>query len=331
MDQGGRDELSALPRDRRALESAGKGFTLQPWAILVSSWRSVGRQVWTESSKDSLWVVAAGVAFYALLAIFPAVAAVFSIYGLVSEPAEVEQQLRAFEVILPADVVEFLTAEFSRNAARSSGDLGLRFIGSLLITLWSANRGMKALLATVVIAYGEKERGLVAENVLGLLFTLGAIVGLCVALGLLVVLPSIVSFVGLERGTELAVTLLRWPLLFVSLLFGLGILYALAPRRKPPSWRWLTPGAVIATVLWLGGSWLFSIYVTRFGDHAEVYGSLGAAVTLLLWFFVSAYVIALGAEINAILEAIEAKGLPRNEGDPGNERAQISDAAESRP
>jgi membrane protein len=238
----------------------------------------------------------------------------------------VEQQFRAFEAILPADVVEFMTAEFSRNAARSSGDLSLRFIGSLLITLWSANRGMKALIAAVVIAYGEKERGLVAENVIGLLFTLGAIVGLCVALALLVGLPSVIGFVGLERGTELAVTLLRWPLLFMFLLFGLGVLYALAPRRKPPSWRWWTPGAVTATALWLGGSWLFSIYVTRYGNHAEVYGSLGAAVTLLLWFFVSAYVIAFGAEINAIIES-----MGRNARQPGQARTRISDAAGPRP
>lgn len=328
MDQGGRDELS--PSSSGRPDGGDQSSPLRPWKLLASRWRSVARRLWDEMGNDNLWVVAAGVAFYALLAIIPAIAALFSIYGLVSEPAEVERQLREFDAILPAEVVDILTAEFSRNASRSSGDLSLRLVGSFLITLWSANRGMKALIAAVLIAYDQEERGFLAQNALALLFTLGAIVAVCVALGLLVALPSVMDFVGLGRGTQLTVTLLRWPLLFVSLLLGLGTLYTRAPRRELPRWRWSSPGAVIATVLWLGGSWLFSIYVTRYGNYSEVYGSLGAVVTLLLWFFVSAYVIALGAELNAI---IEAKGLPGPQPPrrSGTEPAQASAAATRRP
>lgn len=274
-----------------------------PHAIPYAGWRDILWRVYNEIGRDHVTIMAAGVAFYALLSIVPAIAALVSIYGLVSDPSDVRSQIAALGPVLPREVRRFLVDQLSRAIDKSSGALGISAITSILFSLWSANRGTKALITAVNVAYEEKEeRGIVAQNVFGLVFTLGAIVGTLVALGVVVLVPTVLGYLGLSEVTETAVTLLRWPLLFVVVMLGIGVLYSLGPTRRRAKLRWVSWGAVIATSLWLLSSVLFSLYISYFGSFDETYGSLGAVVILLLWFFVSALVIIVGAEINAEME-----------------------------
>ena len=274
-----------------------------PHMIPYSGWRDILWRVYNEIGRDHVTIMAAGVAFYALLSIVPAIAAMVSIYGLISDPADVRSQIAALGPVLPREVRRFLVDQLSRAIDKSSGALGISALTSILLSIWSANRGTKALITAINVAYEEKEeRGIVAQNVFGLLFTLGAIVGTLVALGAVVLVPTIMGYLGLSEEAEATVSLLRWPLLFVVVIIGIGLLYSLGPTRKRPRLRWVSWGSVIATSLWLLSSVLFSLYISYFGSFDETYGSLGAVVILLLWFFVSALVIILGAEINAEME-----------------------------
>lgn len=273
-----------------------------PWGIIKREWRVIPGHLWDELGKDNVSVAAASVGFYALFAMIPGIAALISIYGLISEPGDVESQLRQFRAILPPQATEIITDQLSRIAERPQRQLSLELVGAFLVSLWSANRGTKALLKAVHMAHDEEDRGFVRQNLVGLVFTLGAVLAVCTVLVLLVVLPSIIEFLGMERRFGWAMSLVRWPLLFVFLMGGLAALYYLGPRRRPPHIGWVVPGAVFATGLWLLGSWLLSLYVANFGDYSQVYGSLAAVVVLLLWFFVTAYVVLVGAEVNAMLD-----------------------------
>lgn len=294
------DEQTSKP----AQERADRGRSAQrPREIPRAGWRDIVWRVYQEYGNDHLPIMAAGVAFYALLAIVPALAAMVAIYGLVSDPAEVRAQVAALDPIFPREVRRFLAEQLTRSIAHSDRALSIGAVTSIALSLWSATRGTKVLITAINVAYEEKEeRGIVMQNVVGLLFTIGAVVGTLVALSLVVVLPSVLDLLGLNRWAAITVSLLRWPLLFLCVMLGVGLLYYFAPTRTRARLRWVSWGAVIATLLWLIGSLLFSTYISYFGSFDKTYGSLGAVVILLLWFYVSALVIILGAEINAEIE-----------------------------
>lgn len=256
-----------------------------------------------EAERDHLGMVAAGVAFYAFLSVFPALAALVSLYGLLSDPNEVERQLAALGSVMPNGVRELLAEQLRRIAGGSSGVLGWGVVLSLLLGLWSANRGTKSLIEAMNIAYDEQEkRGLLALNALSLLLTLGGVLMLVVALVVIVGIPTVLGFVGLGGLARVAVDVLRWPLLIAVVLIGLAVVYRFAPAREGPEWKWVTPGSLLATMVWLAVSIAFSVYVANFGSYEKTYGSLGAVAILLLWFYAGSYVILLGAELNAEAE-----------------------------
>ncbi len=281
-------------RTQRAVKPSASGR--RPWLELLLRTRR-------EAQRDHLAMVAAGVAFYAFLSVFPALAALVSVYGLVSDPQQVEQQINAFGSVMPAGVREVLGEQLRRIAGGSTGALSWGLALSVMVAIWSATKGTKSLIEAMNIAYDEQEkRGLFKLNGLALALTVGGVLTMVVALIVVVGIPTLLGLVGLGGIARIAVDVLRWPLLIAFLLAGLAVVYRLGPAREGARWRWITPGSLFAAMLWLAASIAFSIYVANFGSYEKTYGSLGAVVILLMWFYVGSYVILLGAELNAEVE-----------------------------
>lgn len=267
-------------------------------------------------------LIAAGVTYYGLLALFPAVAALVSLFGLFADPATISQQLSTLQGVLPEGAIQVIGNQISRIQAQGGGTLGLYFLIGLAVSLWSANAGVKSVFDALNIVYGEPERrSFVAYNLQTLLFTLGAIAFIIVAIGGIVIMPAVFAFVGLESMAGSIISLLRWPVLLVVVLFGLALLYRYGPSREHPQWRWVTWGSGFAAVAWLVVSALYSWYVSSFGNFNETYGSLGAVIGFLIWMWISATIVLVGAEINAQLEHQTSKdtttGQPRPMGERG--------------
>ncbi|MGP1397955.1 MAG: YihY/virulence factor BrkB family protein [Inquilinaceae bacterium] len=285
-------------------------------------WWEIVLRVKAAMGDHNISVLSAGCAFYALLAIFPALSAMVAIYGLIADPVDVRDQLGLVRGVLPSEAYEILDGQMRELTAKPPGELGLGLILGLAITVWSATKGVKSLMGALNIIYGEREdRGLIKVNAVAVGLTAGAVFGVTATLFLLVALPGVFALVRLGGQAEDLLSLLRWPLLAVGVIIGLGVIYRYGPSRRPAKWRWLSVGAVAATVLWIVASGLLSFYVESFGSYNETYGSIGAVVVLLMWFYVTAYTILLGGELNAALEHQTARdstvGAPRPMGERG--------------
>ena len=253
--------------------------------------------------RDRLSLIAAGVAFYGLMAIFPALAALVALFGLVASPVQVEQQLALLGGMLPPQAAEVLLGQVRDLAQTDARALGVGVVGGLLLALWSASAGVRTLMEALNVAYGEEEkRGVLRFYGTALLLTLAAIVGALLSIAAVVALPVVLKFLGLGGLLEGIVAFGRWPVLAALLLAGLAVMYRYGPARSRPRWALASWGALIATGLWIVASALFSFYVTRFGSYNETYGAVGAVVVLLTWFLLSAYAILIGAEIDAEME-----------------------------
>lgn len=274
-----------------------------PGEIPPRGWRDVLSRVKESLSRDNLSVISAGVAFYALLAVFPGLAALILLYGLAFDPQQAQEQLEAFGAVLPQEAREVVLGQLGELTATDTGTLGTAAVGSLLLALWSASAGIKTLMLALNVAYHEREkRGFVRFNATALLLTLAAILGAITAIAAVVALPAIISFLHLGDTLESLARYARWPILALAMVLGLSVVYRVGPSRDAARWSWVSWGAVIATVLWLAGSALFSFYVSHFANYNKTYGSMGAIVILLLWFLLTAYSVLIGAEINAEME-----------------------------
>jgi membrane protein len=298
-------------------KESGRGAA-RPRQIPKSGWRDILRRVKLRVGKDNLSIIAAGVAYYGMFAIFPALAALVSIYALVADPADIQNQLAAMEGVMPEEVQAILARQPEDIAGQSGGALGAGVLFGLLVALWSAAKGVKALFIALNIAYQEEEsRGFLKLNGMALLLTLGAIIFIIVSLGLIAALPVLLGNLGLSSGVETLVSLARWPLLAILVMLGFAVLYRYCPDHEQPQWRWVSWGAGIGTGLWLLGSILFSFYISNFGDYNETYGALAAVIILLLWLYLTAYVILLGAEFNAETEHQAEGDSTAGKGKPG--------------
>jgi membrane protein len=264
------------------------------------------RDLKEEVDRDRVLAVAAGVTFYAILALVPAIAAMIAIFGLVLSPAEVPSLLAPVTSLMPEEAATLITGQAERISGTANDALSLTALISLLIALWSANGGTKALIQALGIAYDVKEtRGFVRLNLVSLAFTLTAIV-LVTVLGVLVAaLPFLVSQLG-PVGEDL-ILLFRWPVILALLLVVLAAIYYWAPNRTDAKWAWITPGAVVAALGLIAVSAGLSWYVTNFGSYDETYGSLAAVVVLMLWIWLSTLMVLVGAEVNAELDRRTAR------------------------
>lgn len=274
-----------------------------PEEIPARGWKDILWRLKGQISKDRLSIIAAGVAFYGLMAAFPALIALVGLYGLAFDPQQVEQQVAALSGMLPPQAAELLLGQLRDLTMTSGAALGVGAIAGLALALWSASAGMRTLMEALNVAYNEEEkRGFFRFYGTALLLTLGAIIGVIVAVGMVIALPIVLKFLGLDSLLRGVISFARWPILVGMMLLGLAIVYRYGPSRDQPRWRWVSWGAAAATALWIAGSALFSLYVTRFGSYNETYGSVGAVVILLVWFLLSSYAVLIGAELNAEME-----------------------------
>ena len=283
-------------------EKAHGRFARSPGEIPPKGFRDVALRVKQQAEEDNLFIVAAGIAYYAFLALFPAAAALISIYGLVADPDTIQQQFNSLAGILPADAHELLKQQIQQIAGRPAA-VGWGLVLSIVLALWSANSGMTALFKGVNISYDQRlRRSFVRGTALTLAFTMGAIVIIILSMALIVGLPVTLQRINFAAWLKVLLSVVQWAALAMLIIFSLAALYRYAPDRRPPKWRWVTWGSVTSAVLWLIGSWGFSYYVAHFGNYNKTYGSLAAVVILLFWLFLTSFIILLGAEINAEME-----------------------------
>ena len=296
---------SAAPEVQAAVIRAhergrGRGAT-RPGEIPPKGWKDIVWRTWREFNQDRIPAVAGGVSFFGLLALFPALGAFVSLYGLFADVGAMRDQLNVLAGVLPRDVLTFVADQMGRLAGAEGPKLGVAFVISLVVSLWSANAGMKALFDGLNIAYEETEkRGFIKLNLISLGFTLGALLFAVLSFSAVIAAPVLLSLLHLDG--ELSVAVLRWPALMITMVGGLAVLYRFGPSREQARWRWLTWGSAASAVLWLVVSMLFSWYVGAYAHYDRVYGSLGAVVGFMTWSWLTTIVILFGAELNSEME-----------------------------
>jgi membrane protein len=297
----------------------------RPSEIPKPGWFQIVKRAWKEAKKDTVPLLAAGVAFYAFLAMVPTLIALVMIYGLVTDDeAAVQEQIQSFGSALPSEVETLLTEQMNSLVATSDRALGIGLIVALLLALWSASGGISNLITALNVAYDEEdERGFVKSRLLALGLTIGAIIFMVLAVALVAALPVILDALDLPGWLKALVQAGRWLGLVVAVLVALAILYRLGPDRDAPKFRWVTVGAIVATVLWVIGSVGFSFYVDNFGSYGKTYGTLAGVVVLLLWLWLSSYAALLGAEVNAEMEQQTIKDTTKGEPEPLGQRDAV--------
>lgn len=300
---GAKEEAEARYQQEAPTERGRGRGAAHPAQIPPRGWKDVLIRVKDDLSKNRVVAVAAGIAFYALLAIFPAIAALVALYGLFANPATVGQHLDTLGSFIPGSGMDLIRNQIDHVIAQGNQTLGLTFIIGLAASLWSSNAGTKALFDALNVVYEERERrNFFRLNAASLLFTFASIIFLLTAIGALVVLPAVLGFIGLGGIAETLLKLLRWPLLFGAIVLALAFVYRYGPSREKPQWRWVTPGSVAAALIWIAASILFSWYAESFGNYNKTYGSLGAVIIFMTWIWISALAVLIGAELDAEME-----------------------------
>jgi membrane protein len=304
-----------LPRGRAAE---------RPSQIPPRGWKDIATRVRAELKEDHTSLAAAGVAFFGFLAVIPALAALVSVVGLVTEPDAVTQRADDLFGSLPSEARDLLTAQLDTLASRTSSSLSLSLVVSIALSLWSASSGMSHLIEGVNVAYDEQDgRNLVVKKAMSLAFTLGAIAfGVFTVVGL-AALPAIVDALDLPGWLSGLLRYAFWPVLVVGFVLGLAVLYRHGPHRDAPKWRWVSWGSAVAVVIWLVASILFRVYAANFASYDQSYGSLAAVVVLLLWLYITAFAVLLGAQLNAEMEHQTAVDTTRGPERPLGQRGAV--------
>jgi len=287
----------------RATERGRGRRARAPLQIPWRGWKDIVVRTYQETQDDRLLALAAGVVFYSLVALFPAIAAGVSSYALFADAGIITKHLSFAAGIIPAELLDVLRDEITRIAAKSDGKLTFGFLLGLGVALWSANAGMKAIFDALNVIYDEQEkRGLVHFNLISLFFTVFAIGAVLFAIGGVVVFPLLLAAFGLSSIDDPVIGYLRWPVMFGLIIVGLAVLYRYGPSRRLAKWRWITVGSVFAALGWLAVSSLFSWYLSNFANYNATYGALGAVVGLMMWMWFSTIVVLVGAELNSEIE-----------------------------
>jgi membrane protein len=294
----------------------------KPQEIPAKGWFQIAKRGWAEAKADNVPLMAAGMAYYAFLAIFPAIIAAVLLYSFFADPATIAGQLDALGSAIPADIKKTLTDQI--GLAAGNGKVGFGAVIAILIALFSASGGMGNLMTAINIAYDEEEtRGFVKKRLIALALTVGAIIFFLIVVSLVAVLPIVLGFLGTSGVVAFLIQAARWVLIVIVITVALAVLYRVAPDRDAPKLRWVSVGAGIATLLWIIASVGFSIYVSQFGSYAKTYGAIAGIVILLLWLFITAYAILLGAEINAESEQQTVKDSTKGPSQPIGERDAV--------
>jgi membrane protein len=274
-----------------------------PSEIPPLGWKDILLRVYSGISDERILPNAAGVTYYALLALFPGIAALVSIYGLFADPNTIVSHLDAVAGFTPSGAIDVIRGELIRLSTQGSTTLGVNFLISLVISLWSANSAIKALFDSLNVVYEEKEkRSFIRLNAVTLSFTIATIVFLLIALACVVALPVVLNYLPPSDVTGVVLQIARWPILLVLVAAGLTLIYRYGPSRTEPRWQWITWGSAFAAIVWLAASALFSWYAANFGSFNKTYGSLGAIIGFMTWMWLSIIVVLIGAKLNAEIE-----------------------------
>ncbi|MGH8303822.1 MAG: YihY/virulence factor BrkB family protein [Steroidobacteraceae bacterium] len=315
-------------------QEPGRGRSAHtPGEIPKAGWRDILLRVWQKLGDDNASLVAAGVALNTLLAVFPAMAVLASVYGMFASPAQVGREIAPFYGILPHDAASIVQAQLVALARPRDRTLGIGAIVSFVVSIYYASQGVSALMSATNIAYSERERrGFLMRIVVALGFAVGAVIGFVLMLLLTVAVPLGLQHLPIPRVVSLAVLAVRWVLLWLFAVLGLALVYRYAPSRWNARWRWVTWGSVVAATLWLFSSFLFSLYVRNFGSYGRTYGALGGVIVLIMWFYLQGFSIVIGAEFNAETEHQTAVDTTRGPPAPMGERgAYVADTLGQRP
>jgi len=273
------------------------------WAL----WKRVAYCVYEEFFEDRVMSLAGGVTFFVLLAMVPAITALVSIYALVADPVMVQHELSSLQRLMPSGSFDVIQQQVSRIVSSSGKSLGIWFFFGLAVSIWSANSGMKSIIDALNIVYGvNDERSFIRLNMVSLAMTLASVIGLIVAMAALVALPLVINDLPFGSFGKTLANWVRWPTLLALLMVGLAVLYRFGPNRENPRWEWVSPGNIFGAIAWLAGSALLSWYLGNFANYNATYGSLGAAVGLMMWLWISSMVVLVGAEINSEYYAARA-------------------------
>jgi membrane protein len=304
-----------------------------PSEIPRAGWRDILLRVWRKLGEDNISLVASGVALNALLAVFPAMAVLASVYGMFASPAQVAKEIAPFYGLLPHDAASIVQTQLEALARPHDRTLGIGAIVSFVVSIYYSSQGVSALMAATNIAYTERERrGFIKLILVALGFALGAVAGFMLMLLLTIAVPLALERLPLPGFVSVAVLALRWILLWLFAALGLAIVYRYAPSRQNAQWRWVSWGSVIAATLWLASSFLFSLYVRDFGSYGKTYGALGGVIVLIMWFYLQGFAVVIGAELNAEAEHQTAVDTTRGPPAPMGERgAYVADTLGERP
>ncbi|WP_291863471.1 YihY/virulence factor BrkB family protein [Bradyrhizobium sp.] len=303
----------------------GRGrLSSSPFHIPWAGWKDILWRTYQQIGEDRLLATAAGVVFFGLLAVFPAITALVSSYGLFADPSTIGANLQTLAVMLPQGSFQIVEDQIARVLAKGDATLGVTFLFGLGLAIWSANAGVKAVIEALNVVYGEREkRGFFRLNLLSLAFTTGGIIALMVMASAVVALPLALDHLGLAQESKIIVSLARWPVMFAILLAALAVLYRFGPSRRAAQWEWLSIGTLVAALLWIAGSSLLSWYLSNFGNYDATYGSLGAAIGLMMWMWMSAVMVLCGAELNSEIEHQTARDTTVGRPKPLGERGAV--------
>jgi membrane protein len=300
------ENAARAPRDgfARELSQPGRGrFSRNPLQIPWAGWKDILWRTYQRTGEDRLFATAAGVVFFGLLAVFPAITALVSSYGLFADPSTIGANLQSLALMLPEGSFQIVQDQIARVLDKGNTALGATFLFGFGLAIWSANAGVKAVIDALNVVYEEREkRGFIRLNLLSLTFTSCGIAALILMVSAVIAVPLALDRVGLAPESQFIISLARWPLLLVVLLTALGVLYRFGPSRREARWEWLSVGTVAAALLWVAGSALLSWYLSNFGNYNATYGSLGAAIGLMMWMWMSAIIVLCGAELNSEIE-----------------------------
>ncbi|WP_417518624.1 YihY/virulence factor BrkB family protein [Minwuia sp.] len=294
----------------------------RPAELTWDDWKQILLRVKDQIAKDNVSLISAGVAFYAMLALFPGIAAFVGIYGVFADPTDVADHLGTLAAVMPAEAFNIVREQVTDLTSAGPTELGFASVLAILLALWSTRAGVNALVMGLNIVYDQRERrGFFSQISVTLTLTAVLLVVLAIAFLAILAVPVVLDTFYLGDVGEWLAAILRWPIVIATVIVGLALMYRFGPHRSEARLVWLSWGAAAATVLWIVGSAAFSIYVANFSNYNETYGSLGAVVGLLMWFYLSAFIVLLGAEINSEMERQTHRdtttGPPRPMGERG--------------
>ena len=309
----------------RRAEERGRGRRAKhPLQIPWAGWWDILWRTYSEMNSDRLLSIAGGVAFFILFAMFPAITALVSAYGIFFNASAIGQDLSLLQGLVPGNVLSILNEQASRIASQSNRALSIALIAGILVSLWSAMGGVKAMIDALNVIYEEREtRNLFKLNLVALVFTLGGFAVFLVAVGAVVVAPLALSWIGLGNAAAGLIRIARWPAMWTVLMVGLAVLYRYGPDRRAARWQWVSVGSVFASVVWIAASFLFSWYLAKFNTYNATYGSLGAVLAMMMWLWISTMVVLLGAELNAEVEHQTAQDSTIGGDKPLGERGAV--------